>query len=141
MFITKMALPRRTFLRGLGVTLALPLLDAMVPALSAMETTAARPVKRLGFVYIPMGSNIDAWTPKAVGRITELSPTLTSLTPFINSVTVLSKAKYVGPSVVSPDAISVLVPLGLKTRTSSGLVDVVVPTLPAIWRLLFIQWV
>ena len=58
MIVTKTALPRRTFLRGMGATLALPLLDAMVPALSALARTAANPVRRLGFVYIPMGAHI-----------------------------------------------------------------------------------
>jgi hypothetical protein len=90
MFITKMALPRRTFLHGLGAGLALPLLDAMVPALSAMAQTAANPVRRLGFVYIPMGMNAAAWTPKGEGRITDLSPSLASLMPFVNQVTVVS---------------------------------------------------
>jgi hypothetical protein len=74
----------------MGTAVALPFLDAMVPALSAMTQTAARPVTRLGFVYIPMGSNIRQWTPAATGRITELSPSLASLTPFINQVTVLT---------------------------------------------------
>ena len=69
MIITKKALPRRTFLRGVGATLALPLLDAMVPALTPLRA-AAPPVRRLGFVYIPMGSNIAEWMPKAEGRIT-----------------------------------------------------------------------
>jgi hypothetical protein len=90
MIVTKAALPRRTFLRGVGATLALPLLDAMVPALSAMARTAAAPVRRLGFVYIPMGAHITEWTPKADGRITELSPILNSLTPHINQLTVIS---------------------------------------------------
>jgi uncharacterized protein DUF1552 len=90
MIVTKKALPRRTFLRGMGAAVALPLLDAMVPSLSAMTQTAARPVNRLGFVYIPMGSNIRQWTPAATGRIMELSPSLASLTPFINQVTVLT---------------------------------------------------
>ena len=67
MIITKMALPRRTFLRGMGATLALPLLDAMVPALSAIGQTAAKPVRRLGFVYIPMGMNAAEWTPQGRG--------------------------------------------------------------------------
>ena len=89
MIITKMALPRRTFLRGLGATLALPMLDAMVPAMSGLSA-AARPVQRLGFVYIPMGSNIAEWMPKAEGRITELSPTLASLDAVPQSDTVLS---------------------------------------------------
>jgi hypothetical protein len=90
MIITKKAMSRRMLLRGMGTAVALPFLDAMVPALSAMSQTAARPVTRLGFVYIPMGSNIRQWTPAATGRITELSPSLASLTPFINQVTVLT---------------------------------------------------
>jgi Protein of unknown function (DUF1552) len=90
MIVTKAALPRRTFLRGVGATLALPLLDAMVPALSAMARTAANPVRRLGFVYIPMGANIAEWTPRADGRITELSPILSSLTPHLNQLTIVS---------------------------------------------------
>jgi len=91
---TKMSLPRRTFLRGVGATLALPLLDAMVPALSAAGRTVVNPVRRLGFVYIPMGANITEWTPKAEGRITELSPTLSSLAPYLNQVTVLSNLEH-----------------------------------------------
>ena len=93
MIVMKKALSRRTFLRGLGATLALPLLDAMFPALSAMAATSASPVRRLGFVYIPMGANIAEWTPKGVGRITELSPTLASLMPFLDQVTVLTNTE------------------------------------------------
>jgi hypothetical protein len=93
MFITKLALPRRTFLRGMGATLALPFLDAMIPALSAMSSVAA-PVKRLGFVYIPMGSAAAYWTPKSEGHITELSPILTPLTPFLNQTTVISNLEH-----------------------------------------------
>ena len=63
MFITKMSLPRRTFLRGVGVTMALPLLDAMVPALTATARTAANPVRRFGAVYVPHGKILDQWTP------------------------------------------------------------------------------
>ena len=62
MIITKMSLPRRTFLRGLGTTLALPLLDAMVPAATAIAKTAAKPAPRLGFIYIPNGANIATRT-------------------------------------------------------------------------------
>ena len=90
MIITKKALHRRTFLRGVGASLALPLLDAMVPSMTAQAATAASPVRRLGFVYIPMGAHIAQWTPKNVGRITELSPTLSSLNPVIDQITVLS---------------------------------------------------
>jgi hypothetical protein len=88
MIVTKKALPRRTFLRGAGVTLALPLMDAMIPALS--RAAAAAPVRRLGFVYIPMGCNWFQFFPKGVGKITELSPTLNTLTPCLDQVTVIS---------------------------------------------------
>ena len=90
MFITKTSLPRRTFMRGMGTVLALPLLDAMVPAASALAQSAGRPVRRLGFVYIPMGANWMQWVPSAQGRITELSPSLQSLMPFLDQVTVIS---------------------------------------------------
>ena len=63
MFIKKVSLPRRTFVRGLGVTLAMPLLDAMVPALSALAKTPANPVRRLGFVYVPNGKIMEDWMP------------------------------------------------------------------------------
>jgi hypothetical protein len=90
MIITKKALPRRTFLRGVGTTLALPLLDAMVPSLTALAATPANPVRRLGFVYIPMGANISQWTPPGSGSLGELSPTLRSLAPFVDQLTVLT---------------------------------------------------
>jgi hypothetical protein len=66
------------------------LLDAMVPALSAMAATAANPVRRLGFVYIPMGMNPVPWTPARDGRITELSPSLASLAPYLEHLTVVT---------------------------------------------------
>ena len=90
MMITKMALPRRTFLRGMGATLALPLLDAMVPALSAMARTAANPVPRLGFLYIPLGTVHQNWTPTTVGAGFELSPILSPLAPVRDQINVLS---------------------------------------------------
>jgi hypothetical protein len=89
MIITKQALPRRTFLRGAGVALALPLLDAMIPVFSK-AAAAASPVRRLGFVYIPMGCNWFQWFPKDVGKITELSPTLSTLAPVLDQITVFS---------------------------------------------------
>ena len=67
MIIRRISLPRRTFLRGMGATLALPFLDAMVPALSAMAKTAAPP-RRLGFVYVPQGVNWMKWIPEGEGR-------------------------------------------------------------------------
>src|SRR6185295_12215375 len=93
MIIKKMALPRRTFLRGVGVTMALPLLDAMFPALSPLATAAANPTKRLGFVYIPMGMNPAEWTPQQTGKLTSLSPSLSALQPHLNYITVLTNTE------------------------------------------------
>ena len=89
MIITKKSLPRRTFLRGTGVALALPLLDAMIPSFSDAAAVAS-PVRRLGFVYIPMGCNWFQFFPKEVGTVTELPPTLSTLAPVMNQVTVIS---------------------------------------------------
>jgi len=90
MIITKKALPRRTLLRGMGATLALPLLDAMVPALTALAATPAKPVRRLGFVYMPMGSIISQWTPSGEGSLAELSPSLRSLSSVADRLTVVT---------------------------------------------------
>ena len=90
MIITKKALPRRLFLRGMGATLALPLLDAMVPSMTALAATPAAPVRRLGFVYMPMGCDIARWTPAGEGKLTGLSPALQSLEPVLDQLTVLS---------------------------------------------------
>jgi hypothetical protein len=89
MVVTKMALPRRTFLRGVGATLALPLLDAMVPALSA-RSAAATSVPRLGFVYFANGANMESWTPKTPGSRLALSPTLAPLEAFREQMVVLT---------------------------------------------------
>ena len=89
MIITKMALPRRTFLRGLGAAFALPMLDAMVPAFSAAQRSAAKPVCRLGFIYVPngvaMNDSLNYWTPKGTGTSFELSPILAPLAPLPRS--------------------------------------------------------
>src|SRR5687767_14991507 len=90
MIITRKALPRRTFLRGLGATVALPLLDAMVPSMTALARSAAAPVRRLGFVYMPMGCDLSRWTPAGDGRLIELSPTLQALAPVVDQLTVIS---------------------------------------------------
>jgi len=88
MIITKKALPRRTFLRGMGATLALPLLDAMVPAATAATKTAALPVRRLGYVFMPMGCDQSRWTPRGTdGTLGELSPILNALGPVRDHVT------------------------------------------------------
>src|SRR2546423_6648887 len=91
MFITKMSLPRRTFLRGMGVTLALPLLESMVPAFTATAKTAANPTRRFGAVFVPLGERPGFWTPKTVGADFEFSPILKPLEPFRNSMTVVSE--------------------------------------------------
>src|SRR5438270_3980964 len=92
MIVTKKALSRRTFLRGVGTTLALPLLDAMIPPMTALAQTPAAPqrLRRLGYVYIPMGADLPRWTPPGGDRLDELSPTLAPLAPVKNHVTVIS---------------------------------------------------
>ena len=86
MIITKMHLPRRAVLRGLGATLALPLLDCMVPALTAQSRTAAAPIKRFGVFYVPNGMSMPYWYPKTEGPIDQLPPTLGSLQAFKDQV-------------------------------------------------------
>ena len=98
MMITKRALPRRTFLRSMGVTLALPLLDAMIPAATALAKTAAKPITRLGFTYVPNGAAMMYWQPEGfqwsresfLGEqpITKFSPSLLPLEPFRDQVVV-----------------------------------------------------
>ncbi|MDZ4802899.1 MAG: DUF1552 domain-containing protein [Bryobacteraceae bacterium] len=91
MIVTKKALHRRTFLRGAGAALALPLLDAMVPSMTAMAATPAAGVRRLGFVYVPMGATLASWTPRCpVGPLSALSPTLQSLDKLRDHLTVVS---------------------------------------------------
>ena len=90
MIITKMALPRRTFLRGMGATLALPLLDAMVPALTRTSLTAASGARRFGAIYVPNGHIRAEWIPTAVGKNYELTRCLAPLAKVKDQVTVLS---------------------------------------------------
>jgi len=89
MTVTKKAMPRRTFLRGMGATLALPLLDAMIPAATPLAKTVANPVRRLGYVFMPMGCDITRWTPSGE-TLNELSPILSSLAPVRQYVTAIS---------------------------------------------------
>ncbi|HWE53726.1 MAG TPA: DUF1552 domain-containing protein [Bryobacteraceae bacterium] len=86
MFLKKSSLDRRTFLRGVGATLALPLLDAMTPAFAS----SGNAIPRLGFIYIPNGVNLAEWTPKETAPGFAFSSTLSSLEPFRDRVTVLS---------------------------------------------------
>src|SRR5690606_38462813 len=91
MFLTKKHLSRRTVLKAAGVSLSLPLLDAMIPAATALAQTAANPKLRAGFFYIPHGAimwntpygeAIDAWTPSGAGENFKLSPILSPLEPY-----------------------------------------------------------
>lgn len=92
-FVTKKHLPRRTFLRGLGVTLSLPLLDSMVPAQTPLVKTAANPQVRLGLCFMPHGAVMSNWTPAAEGNL-ELSRTLQPLAPFKDQVVVVSNLAH-----------------------------------------------
>lgn len=89
MIVTGRYLPRRTVIRGLGTAIALPMLDAMVPALSPARLTAASAPRRLGIVYAPMGMNMAKFTPAEEGRLT-LSPILSPLEPFLDRTLVLA---------------------------------------------------
>jgi Protein of unknown function (DUF1552) len=90
MFVTRRSIPRRTFLRGVGAGVALPLVDAMVPALTQAAQTAASPRLRVGFVYIPHGVIMREWTPAAAGSGFEFTPILKPLEPFRESLVVVS---------------------------------------------------
>lgn len=92
MIVMKKALPRRTFLRGAGATLALPLLDAMIPSLTALGKTPASPtqLRRLGFVYMPMGCDVTRWTPPGGETLEDLSPSLAPLEAVKKSVAIVT---------------------------------------------------
>ena len=96
MFITKKAISRRTLLRGIGTTLALPLLDGMVPALTALAKTGATPPTRFGAIYVPMGMIMENWTPKTTGAGFDLTPIMQPLAPFKNQLTVVSGLNNAG---------------------------------------------
>ena len=90
MIVTKKAISRRAVLRGLGTVVALPLLDAMVPALTAAANTPAKPVRRLAVIYHPNGVIYDKWLPKGAGADFEFSPTLAGLAPFRDQLTIIT---------------------------------------------------
>lgn len=110
MIVKKLALPRRTFLRGAGAALALPLLDAMIPSLTAIANTPANParLRRLGFVYMPMGCDMSRWMPPAGEMLDELSPTLGPLAPVKQKIAVITnlelKNAYPGTHATSNSA-------------------------------------
>ncbi len=90
MIVTKKHLPRRTFLRGLGVTLAVPMLDSMVPAFGGARASAAQAVRRLGVVYVPNGMFMPNWTPANEGGVLDVTETLQSLAPFRDRMLMVS---------------------------------------------------
>ena len=102
MMISRKSLPRRTFLKGVGAALSLPLLDAMIPAATASAKTAAGAaatggVKRLGFVFMPMGCDQSRWTPPGE-TLDVLSPILNSLAPVKDHISVLSNIELLQPA-------------------------------------------
>jgi hypothetical protein len=101
MFIFKKHLSRRTFLRGAGVAVGLPFLDAMVPAWTALAQTAASPRPRMGFMYLPHGAIMESWTPAAVGTGFELPPILKPLAPFQKQLTIVSELQN-KPAIAPP---------------------------------------
>ncbi|MEC7906802.1 MAG: DUF1552 domain-containing protein [Verrucomicrobiota bacterium] len=88
--MTKKSIPRRTFIRGVGATFALPLLDAMIPAATALSKTPAMGPKRLGYVFMPMGCDQSRWTPRSEKTLDKLSPILDSLKEVKNDLTVFT---------------------------------------------------
>jgi hypothetical protein len=95
MVVTLKALPRRTFLRGAGAALALPFLDAMVPAFADTRKSAANPGMRLGFVYVPNGIIHDSWIPSAEGKAFEYNTTMKGIEPFRDQTLIMSNLAQV----------------------------------------------
>ena len=121
MIVTRKALPRRTVLRGIGATVALPFLDAMAPALTATARTAAAPIPRLGFVYAPNGMFLPNFHPSgAGGRGFEFTPILRPLEPYRDQLVVVSGLSNNG--VVSPNEGG-----GVHTRAHGGWLSGVLP--------------
>jgi hypothetical protein len=106
MFLTRKHLPRRTLLKGAGAAIALPLLDAMVPARTALAQTAAAPRPRLGFVYFPHGALQEEWEPNETGRNFEFPFILEPLEPLREHVTVVSGLRNKGGESGSPHGIT-----------------------------------
>src|SRR5216684_7546239 len=116
MIITKKCLPRRAVLRGLGATLALPWLDSMVPALTALAKTAV-PARRMGVFYVPNGMSMGYWSPKAEGALQELPPTLQALQTLKDQVLVLGG--------LDDDAASMVKGAGAHSRSSGTFLNCV----------------
>jgi hypothetical protein len=91
MFVTKKSISRRTVLRGVGTALALPLLDSMVPAFTALAQTPAKPLRRAGFIFVPLGERPGYWTPKTVGENFEFNTIMKPLEPYRKYLTCVSE--------------------------------------------------
>jgi len=104
-FITKKHLSRRAVLRGVGATIGLPLLDAMIPASTVLAATAAAPKPYMGFVYFPHGAVMKNWSPEATGTSFEISPILKPLEPFRSHLTIVSGLRNKAGESPSPHAI------------------------------------
>ena len=126
MFLTRKHLSRRTLLKGIGASISLPLLDAMIPAATALAQTAAKPSQRLGFVYFPHGALQDQWQPKQVGRDFEFPYILKPLEPLRDYVTVVSGLRNKGGESSSPHGIieetwlNCVAPRQRSTKTGIG---------------------
>jgi hypothetical protein len=103
-FITKKHLPRRTFLRGVGATIALPLLDSMVAAQTPIRKTAAAAKSRLSCIYVPHGATMDKWTPGATGKGFEFTEILSPLEKFRDRVTIVSNLAHAKAGAVGSPA-------------------------------------
>jgi hypothetical protein len=120
MIVTRKHLPRRTVLRGLGATIALPLLDGMIPAFAAQRTTAAQPVRRLGVVYVPNGIVMSDWTPATEGASFDLTPILQPLAPFRDRMVVLTGINNGQPHYVVHGAASTRFLTTVPPQASTG---------------------
>jgi hypothetical protein len=105
MFVTKRSLPRRTFLRGVGTTVALPLLESMVPAFTALAQTPANPPMRFGAVYVPNGATMKHWMPETIGTL-DFKPILKPLEPFRDRMNLYGNLSRAGGKSVTDHAVS-----------------------------------
>jgi hypothetical protein len=134
-FLTKKHLSRRTVLKGAGAAIGLPLLDAMIPAHTALADTAAAPAVKLGFVYVPHGAVQQFWDPKTIGTNFEFSHTLKPLEPLRDYVTVVTGLRNKGaensPGPHGTTEMSWLSCHGIPGRTSGGTAGITVDQIAA----------
>ena len=106
MFITRTSLARRTFLRGMGVAVGLPVLEAMVPAMTALAQTPASPKTRFGAVFVPNGAIVEQWSPSTTGANFEFAPILKPLERFRDSLVVVNNLSRAGGDSVTDHAVA-----------------------------------